>query len=67
MSVTPGAPSPQVLEDEDLVVRGVEVQPGDEASVRAFTVVWQGEQVGRVELLLGDTGDAEVIWLFVAE
>ncbi len=67
MSDTSGAPSPPVLEDEDLVVRGVEVQPGDEATLRAFAVVWQGEQVGRVELLLGDTGDAEVIWLFVGE
>ena len=60
------AASQPVLADDDLVVSGT--QEGlDAEDVRAFEVRWQHERVGRVELLLGDAGDAELIWVFVPE
>ena len=62
---TAAAPEP-VLADDDLVVRGLD-QDVDVPDIRAFEVLWQRERVGRVELLLGEAGDAEVIWVFVPE
>ena len=64
--MTADAASRPVLVDGDLVVRGLD--EGDlDADVRAWEVLWQHERVGRVELLTGETGDAEVIWVFVAQ
>lgn len=62
---TAAAPEPALV-DDDLVVRGVG-EESDQDDVRAFEVHWQHERVGRVELLLGADGDAEVIWVFVPE
>lgn len=61
-----GVAPPPALADDDLTVRGVD-EGADAADIRAFEVLWQHERVGRVELLLGESGDAEVIWLFVPE
>lgn len=55
----PGA----VLGGGDLVLR--EVQMGDDT--RAFEVVWEGAQVGRVELLVDPEGDADLLWVVVPE
>ncbi|WP_082580616.1 NUDIX hydrolase [Phycicoccus sp. Root563] len=66
MSETAADSRRPLLADGDVVVRGVE-DGADPADLRAFEVRWQDERVGRVELLLGETGDAEVIWVFVPE
>ena len=47
----------------DLVLRAASGEEGN----HAFEVVWEGEQVGRVELLADDTGDGELIWAVVPE
>jgi 8-oxo-dGTP pyrophosphatase MutT (NUDIX family) len=52
-----------VLEDGDVVARGV---PADDGT-HAFEVVWEGEQVGRVELLTTEGGDGDLIWVVVPE
>ncbi len=51
------------LVDGDLVLSPV----GDGEGVRAFACHWQGERVGRIELLDGGSGDAELIWLVLPE
>ena len=57
-------PTPDLRDGDDLVLRGV----ADEADgVSAFALVWEGEQVGRVELLEDGLGDADLIWTVVAE
>ena len=57
-------PTPELRAGDDLVLRGV----ADEADgVAAFAVVWEGEQVGRVELLEDGLGDADLIWTVVSE
>jgi 8-oxo-dGTP pyrophosphatase MutT (NUDIX family) len=54
---------PALADGTDLVLRAV---PADEGT-HAFEVVWEGEQVGRVELLADDCGDADLIWAVVPE
>lgn len=54
---------PALADGTDLVLRAV---PADEGA-HAFEVVWEGEQVGRVELLADDGGDADLIWAVVPE
>jgi 8-oxo-dGTP pyrophosphatase MutT (NUDIX family) len=53
---------PALADGTDLVLPGVSAD-----GTHAFEVVWEGEQVGRVELLTDDTGDAELIWVVVPE
>jgi 8-oxo-dGTP pyrophosphatase MutT (NUDIX family) len=48
---------------QDLVLR--EVEAGD--GTHAFEVVWEGEQVGRVELLTTEGGDGDLLWVVVPE
>jgi 8-oxo-dGTP pyrophosphatase MutT (NUDIX family) len=48
---------------QDLVVR--EVEAGD--GTHAFEVVWEDEQVGRVELLTTEGGDGDLLWVVVPE
>jgi 8-oxo-dGTP pyrophosphatase MutT (NUDIX family) len=52
-----------VLGDADLGLRSV---PSDDGTF-AFEVVWEGEQVGRVELLTTDGGDGDLLWVVVPE
>jgi 8-oxo-dGTP pyrophosphatase MutT (NUDIX family) len=54
---------PALADGTDLAVRGVSAADGS----HAFEVIWEGEQVGRVELLADDGGDAELIWVVVPE
>jgi 8-oxo-dGTP pyrophosphatase MutT (NUDIX family) len=54
---------PVVLTEGDLVLLG---EPDGEGG-HAFSVRWQDEQVGRVELLGDDTGDADLLWVVVPE
>ncbi|WP_345500300.1 NUDIX hydrolase [Pedococcus ginsenosidimutans] len=61
----PAAPEP-LLVDDDLVLHGLHDAAVDDG-VMAFEAIWQHERVGRVELLRGDVGDAELIWLFVPQ
>ena len=61
----PAAPEP-LLVDDDLVLHGLHDAAVDDG-VMAFEAIWQHERVGRVELLHGDVGDAELIWLFVPQ
>lgn len=57
-------PTPELRDGDDLLLRGV----ADEAEgVSAFAIVWEGEQVGRVELLEDGLGDADLIWTVVPE
>lgn len=57
-------PTPQLTEGDDLVLRRVAVEgDGD----HAFAVEWEGEQVGRVEVIEDGSGDADLIWAVVAE
>jgi len=56
-------PDVAVLQDGDVVARGVPADVG----THAFEVVWEGEQVGRVELLTTDGGDGDLIWVVVPE
>lgn len=61
-------PEDLVLSDGDLtlvaVSRDVDADADEEGS---FVVRWQGEQVGRVELLQDDLGDADLLWAVVPE
>jgi 8-oxo-dGTP pyrophosphatase MutT (NUDIX family) len=50
-----------VLADGDLLLHGLDGDPGD----HAFAVVWEGEQVGRVEVIEDGSGDADLIWAVV--
>ena len=52
---------PAVLTEGDLVLTASDEEPG------AFVVRWQGEQVGRVELLDDGLGDADLVWAVVPE
>jgi 8-oxo-dGTP pyrophosphatase MutT (NUDIX family) len=55
--------TPELRDGDDLVVRGVP----DEVDAASFEVVWEGEQVGRVEVIDDGSGDADLIWAVVAE
>ena len=57
---TPPAPAPLV--DGDLALHPTESEEG----THAFELVWEGAQVGRVELLV-DEQDADVLWVVVPE
>jgi RimJ/RimL family protein N-acetyltransferase/8-oxo-dGTP pyrophosphatase MutT (NUDIX family) len=57
-------PTPELRDGADLVLRGLADQPDGAA---AFAVLWEGEQVGRVELLVDGLGDADLIWVVVPE
>jgi 8-oxo-dGTP pyrophosphatase MutT (NUDIX family) len=55
------AEGPVVLAEGDLVLTGeVEADGG-----HAFELRWQGEQVGRVELVGDEAGDADLLWVVV--
>ena len=56
--------TPELRDGDDLVLRGV---PVDDDGASAFAVVWEGEQVGRVEVVDDGSGDADLIWAVVAE
>src|SRR5690349_10459 len=56
----PSAPAPLV--DGDLALHPAESEVG----TYAFELVWEGAQVGRVELLV-DEEDADVLWVVVPE
>lgn len=60
------------LVDGDVTLRAVDGDGGEpDASGglgdHAFAVEWQGEQVGRVEVIDDGSGDADLIWAVVAE
>jgi 8-oxo-dGTP pyrophosphatase MutT (NUDIX family) len=57
-------PIAELTDGDDLVLRGLPVE--DDGSA-AFEVVWEGEQVGRVEVIDDGSGDADLIWAVVAE
>jgi RimJ/RimL family protein N-acetyltransferase/8-oxo-dGTP pyrophosphatase MutT (NUDIX family) len=57
-------PTHELRDGDDLVLRGLPDQADGSA---AFAVVWEGEQVGQVELLEDGLGDADLIWLVVPE
>lgn len=50
-----------VLNDGDLVLTASDDDPG------AFSVRWQGETVGRVELLADGSGDGDLVWVVLPE
>jgi 8-oxo-dGTP pyrophosphatase MutT (NUDIX family) len=52
-----------VLTEGDLVVSG----QADGDGGHSFTLRWQGEQVGRVELLGDGAGDADLLWVVVPQ
>jgi 8-oxo-dGTP pyrophosphatase MutT (NUDIX family) len=57
---------PETAADGDLTLRPLEGDddaPGD----HALAVVWEGEQVGRVEVIEDGSGDADLIWAVVPE
>jgi len=54
---------PVVLRDGDVLLNPVAVDDG----AYAFALVWEGEQVGRVELLADEEGDGDLIWAVVPE
>ena len=56
--------TPELRDGDDLVLRGL---PDRADGTAAFAVVWEGEQVGRVELLEDGLGDADLIWLVVPD
>ena len=65
------------LVDGDLTLRAVDgdgghgdggdPDPTGELGDHAFSVEWQGEQVGRVEVIDDGSGDADLIWAVVRE
>ena len=57
------ADAPDLLGHGDLVLRPLEAHEGE----HAFAVVWEDEQVGRVELLDDGTGDGDLLWIVVPE
>ncbi|WP_457253798.1 NUDIX hydrolase [Pedococcus sp. P5_B7] len=57
-------PTPELTDGDDLVLRGL---PVEDDGTSAFGVVWEGEQVGRVEVIDDGSGDADLIWAVVAE
>jgi 8-oxo-dGTP pyrophosphatase MutT (NUDIX family) len=54
----------ELRDGDDLVLRGL---PDQVEGATAFQVVWEGEQVGRVELLTDGLGDADLLWVVVPE
>jgi 8-oxo-dGTP pyrophosphatase MutT (NUDIX family) len=54
----------ELRDGDDLVLRGL---PDQVEGATAFQVVWEGEQVGRVELLADGLGDADLLWVVVPE
>ena len=56
--------TPELRDGDDLVLRGL---PDQVEGATAFHVVWEGEQVGRVELLADGLGDADLLWVVVPE
>ena len=56
--------TPELRDGDDLVLRGL---PDQVDGVTAFAVVWEDEQVGRVELLDDGLGDADLLWVVVPE
>jgi 8-oxo-dGTP pyrophosphatase MutT (NUDIX family) len=56
--------TPELRDGDDLVLRGL---PDQADGAAAFEIVWEDEQVGRVELLEDGLGDADLIWLVVPE
>ena len=56
--------TPELRDGDDLVLRGLADQTD---GTSAFALVWEGEQVGRAELLEDGLGDADLIWLVVPE
>ena len=63
--VRPVADPGAALTDGDLSLRMV--AGDDESGDHAFAVVWEGEQVGRVEVIEDGSGDADLIWAVVCE
>lgn len=66
MSTTP----PLVLRDGDITLDRLGedgADADDPPGAHAFDVRWEGERVGRVELLVDDTGDAELLWVLVPQ
>jgi 8-oxo-dGTP pyrophosphatase MutT (NUDIX family) len=57
---------PATAADGDLTLHALEGD-GDAPGDHAFAVVWEGEQVGRVEVIEDGSGDADLIWAVVAE
>jgi 8-oxo-dGTP pyrophosphatase MutT (NUDIX family) len=57
---------PETAADGDLTLRPLEGDD-DAAGDHAFAVVWEGEQVGRVEVIEDGSGDADLIWAVVTE
>ena len=57
---------PETAADGDLTLRALEGD-GDAPGDHAFAVVWEGEQVGRVEVIEDGSGDADLIWAVVSE
>ena len=57
-------PTPVLTDGDDLVVRGLDAE---DDGTSAFAVVWEGEQVGRVEVIDDGSGDADLIWAVVRE
>ena len=57
-------PTPDLTDGADLVLRGL---ADDDDGTTAFAVVWEGEQVGRVELIDDGSGDADLLWVVVPE
>jgi 8-oxo-dGTP pyrophosphatase MutT (NUDIX family) len=57
-----------MLGDGDLLVRSVD---GDDEAwdeeLDAFEIVWEGEQIGRIELLRTAEGDGDLVWTVVPE
>ncbi len=57
---------PETAADGDLTLRALEGD-GDAPGDHAFAVVWEGEQVGRVEVIEDGSGDADLIWAVVSQ
>lgn len=62
-------PTPELrdlTDGDDLVLRAVTLDEDDDGAF-AFAVVWEGEQVGRVEVIEDGSGDADLIWAVVPD
>jgi 8-oxo-dGTP pyrophosphatase MutT (NUDIX family) len=66
---------PDTATDGDLTLRAIQgdggapsepSEPGEPGD-HAFAVIWEGEQVGRVEVIEDGSGDADLIWAVVPE
>jgi 8-oxo-dGTP pyrophosphatase MutT (NUDIX family) len=56
-------PTPTLRSGDDLVLHP---SPA-ETDTHAFDVVWEGEHVGRVELIVSGAGDGDLVWVVVPE